>query len=171
MNKKEFLGASWPHGLMLKVDTTDWFEKREPFIAKLIGLFDFENLTVKYLDQFDATYTDNAGKFKLILHPLDLTKEIEHKGEKFIPIVELAKLAGHKYAELSESKDCAKVGRDERFCYDNGFYLENKYVMNKVYPLVHQFKLSLKLIEWHFNLMDEGEEFIDVNTLLVNPYK
>ena len=34
-----------------------------------------------------------------------------------------------------------------------------------------EFWIIQKLIEWHFNLMDEGEEFVDVNTLEENPYK
>lgn len=41
--------------------------------------------------------------------------------------------------------------------------------------LIHKenlhFDIVLKLISWHFNLMDEGEPFIDVNTLQTNPYK
>ena len=34
-----------------------------------------------------------------------------------------------------------------------------------------EFWIIQKLIEWHFNLMDVGEESIDVNTLEIKPYK
>lgn len=37
-------------------------------------------------------------------------------------------------------------------------------------PATWSFRVVLKLIEWHFNLMDESEEYIDVNTLETNPY-
>lgn len=83
-----------------------------------------------------------------VLHPLDeLYKEIEHKGEKFVPINKLKTYFGWSYLW-----DCYKKGE----------------TIN-VYAI--PYACLSKLIEWHFNLMDEGEEFIDVNTLEVNPYK
>ena len=82
-----------------------------------------------------------------ILHPLsDLTKWIEHKGEKIIPLLEL------------------KWNRTI-----NGFTKSNiEAAMSTL-----SFKDALKLIEWHFDiakLIDKGEA-IDVNTLTENPYK
>lgn len=82
-----------------------------------------------------------------ILHPLsDLTKWIEHKGEKIIPLLEL------------------KWNRTI-----NGFTKSNiEAAMSTL-----SFKDALKLIEWHFDLfgyIDNGEA-IDVNTLRENPYK
>lgn len=82
-----------------------------------------------------------------ILHPLsDLTKWIEHKGEKIIPLLEL------------------KWNRTI-----NGFTKSNiEAAMSTL-----SFKDALKLIEWHFDiagLIDKAEA-IDINTLSENPYK
>lgn len=62
--------AYLPFGLKVKIDTTRWYEKREPFIAKLIGIFDFETLTVKYIDEYSTTYSSNTDDFTPILRPL-----------------------------------------------------------------------------------------------------
>ena len=67
-----------PYGLNLKIDTSNWFEKREPFIAKLIGIFDFEHLTVKYADGSDTSYTDNMRRFTPLLLPLSALTEPEY---------------------------------------------------------------------------------------------
>lgn len=109
----------------------------------------------------DEFYVD-IDKFKPILHPLsDFTKEIEHKGEKFVPI---DKLLGN---------------------FADGFsimYNENKYIQvrcNRTKQVVGisfsnpSLKQALKLIEWHFDLahLIEKGDAIDVNTLDINPYK
>ena len=122
-----------------------------------------------------------------ILRPLsDLTKPIEHKGETFIPIVKIAEILGYENISL-KGNDC-QVGLIEsgssyiketlRYT-DNYFYIdvEDYYYSSdsvKRYKdgiFMDHFQLFQKLIEWHFNLMDEDEEFIDVNTLEINPYK
>jgi len=112
--------------------------------------------------------------FKPILRPLsDLTREIEHNGGKFMPIVELAKIGipykidavlfteviEDTYALHYESKDEEYV-----FGFDkDGFY--HKCVM----PLhaLNQLQLFQKLYEWHFDihgLIEQGDA-IDINTL------
>ena len=132
-----------------------------------------------------------------ILHPLsDLTKEITHKGETFIPIVELLKMEqslGLKYARINHN--VTKIDTHEssegntyqveytepysnmedgliQFSYSERYRRFGK-VMFKPYRQAlgvgFQFDMFQKLIEWHFNLMDESELFIDVNTI-ENPY-
>lgn len=65
MTKQEFLAISLPHGF------------RYMYLNGTFGLFD-SNCYEKAL-KFNANY-------RIILHPLsDLTKEIEHNGEKFVP--------------------------------------------------------------------------------------
>ena len=162
MTKQEFMAMSQPHKLAVLINTEKWFEKREPFIATLIGIFDFEYLTVKYvvanaglvLDEPDTTYTSNNGDFTPICRPLsDLTKEIEHNGEKFVPIVELAKMRS-SIVENVIPRAFEAIKRD---------------IKSKRLP----FDMVLKLIEWKFdiaNLIESGEA-IDVNTLETNPYK
>lgn len=90
----------------------------------------------------------NMGTYIPILRPLsDLTKEIEHNGEKFVPIDLLR-------------KDGYYIGED--------WIIENfKDVENSSFGFIQ------KLLEWHFdaaNLIEKGEA-IDVNSLNENPYK
>lgn len=81
---------------------------------------------------------------KPILRPLDLTKEITHKGETFIP--------DHKLQHLDSTKGY------EGFPYD---VLKGRYCDVQ------------KLIEWHMDVGGwiESKEAIDVNTLKVNCYE
>ncbi len=78
--------------------------------------------------------------FKPILHPLsDLTKEIDHNGEKFVPVVEIMKIK------------------------DGGEWISVQYqpIKNNPYWVIE------KLYEWHFDihgLIGEGLA-IDINTL------
>lgn len=113
-----------------------------------------------------------------ILHPLsDLTKEIEHKGEKFVPIVELAKLAFPKqklfelyngYVKLDFNYSFHYIEREFSFSCKHGFN-GNTWDYDCFIP--NQLPLFQKLAELHFNLMDKSEPFVDVNTLETNPYK
>ena len=90
------------------------------------------------------TLVDNEKRIPIV-HPLsDLNKLIIHNGEKFVPIVHLGWYINLK--EWSES--------NTKFAIENISFNDAK-----------------QLIEWHFNLMDENEPFIDVNALSENPYK
>ena len=100
----------------------------------------------------DEFYVD-IDKFKPILHPLsDLTKEIVHKGERFVPLRKLLEASGFDLSVM-------------------GQVLINEY--ERIFSDIQLLGISdvILLGEWHFNLMGEGEEFIDVNTLDINPYK
>lgn len=98
----------------------------------------------------------NSCGFKPILRPLsDLTKEIEHNGEKFVPTVELGKIrvgigiyrpiASDRPIELNiETED-----------YSQSIDLHEGYLVMQ------------KLIEWHFDvfgLINKGLA-IDINTI------
>lgn len=132
---------------------------------------------------------DNDEYTKPILHPLsDLTKEIEHKGKKFVPIVKIAEILGYENISL-KGNDC-QVGLIEsgssyiketlRYT-DNYFYIdvEDYYYSSdsaKRYKdgiFMDHFQLFQKLIEWHFDIADliSKGEAIDVNTLEENLYK
>ena len=90
-------------------------------------------------------YSSLNYDIKIICRTLtDLTKPIEHKGEVFVPTVNL----GWNTVTLSFSASNIKMAVDALTLHE-----------------------SQKLIEWKFNLMDKKELFIDVNTLDVNPYK
>ena len=181
--KIENIAPYLPYKVNVLVDTKNWFEKREPFIAMLIGIFDFEYLTVKYLDENDATYTDNGDNFKLILRPLsDLTKPcLDGK----IPLMELAK---YVYPESEDEKFVVtKKGILFEYHEDGNSYIamyftfitnEFKiFTVNDKYsndsctksskPSTKQFQLFQKLFEWHFdvfNLIESGTA-ININKL------
>lgn len=119
---------------------------------------------------------------KLILRPLsDLTKEIKHDRERFVPIVELAKIAYYKdidhiqlkgdYVDLGHgySFHChfyeGKINFDARRLYNGHKWDYNCFVPN-------QLTLWKKLFEWKFNVFDLSNDlFINVNELSHNPYK
>ena len=130
MTKQEFLAMSLPYGLKMCYEYKDRID-----IHTLLPM------------HFDCKFQLVNERGKPILHPLsDLTKFIEHKGEKIIPLLEL------------------KWNRTI-----NGFTKSN--IEAAISTL--SFKDALKLIEWHFDiakLIDKGEA-IDVNTLRESPYK
>lgn len=183
MNKEQFYNFSRNYGLK--------------FIEEDFGLVTLTGVTNKkyYIEGEKCNISiEKDSNFKPVLHPLsDLTNPIEHKGERFVPIVELAKLANVETigrAEFSKQTE-----------YQTHFYVDyiNKRVRKRFqlrrltfekeslkldfgyfYPyrngflyVDNQFILFTKLIEWHFDiagLIEKGEA-IDVNTLEINPYK
>lgn len=84
-------------------------------------------------------FIDNDFEITPILRPLsDLTKEIEHNGEKFVP-----------YKRLLEAhiKD-GKHYRDIMYCIQPA----------KFYIIFMPYQSMQKLFEWHFNVFDLPEE-------------
>ena len=132
MTKQEFLAMSLPYGIKMVSNNGD-----NNYIAILDGI---QNGI--YYDEYGSEFND----YKPILRPLsDLTKEIEHKGEKFVPMKKIAIYNPNNVEYLIE---CVVTGLVE-------------------YIVLRQ------LIEWHFDLFDgiKNNEAIDVNTLEENPYK
>ena len=167
MTKQEFLAFSLPHGLkVLRVN--------DNIIINYFG--------IHYVNEFDRN--DPEIDYHPILHPLtDLTKDIEHDGDKFVPIVELAKM--NRFIEDSNANHIItdtgafiyKVYCDEYvdFAYDSKHNCFSAFDKDSCLPILisNQLYLFLKLIEWHFDiagLIEKGEA-IDVNTLPENPYK
>lgn len=163
MTKQEFLAMSLPFNAIVCVKYTHKPDSSE--YENLIGLIGGRVITGE-TEEDDPLLP--ISDYHVILHPLsDLTKEIEHGGEKFVPIVELAKMAGlngvidyagHRFLYLKEWKS---------FVYQKECgtpYFSQEVVKN-------QFDLFLKLIEWHFALGLDENDYIDINTLNENPYK
>jgi len=173
MTKQEFISISLPYGLKI-------ISIRDKSICNLFsiskhgyqvnGKIDLKNGTqIKdsiWID-FDSKNPNNLNTelyFKPILHPLsDLTKEIEHKGEKFVPIDRLKPFvdkfnnANHVFVEVLSI---------------HGLHYEWYYDFDNIRRSV-PFIFYMKLIEWHFDiagLIKKGEA-IDINTLETNPYK
>lgn len=137
MTTEEFLAMSFPYD----VKAIDKFKRIwtiHPYKDAFETLRDNEHLSYE-------NFIKEEGH-KLVLRPLsDLTKEIEHKGEMFVPMKKIAIYNPNNVEYLIE---CVVTGLVE-------------------YIVLRQ------LIKWHFDiaaLISKGEA-IDVNSLEINPYK
>lgn len=193
MTKQEFLAMSLPHVLKLhmsglyNIDHTN-DEKVNAITVELVGI----RLREVEIHEIGRTITEfyEISDCKPIIHPLsDLTKPITHKGEAFVPIVELAKmcfsntygnLPNIKNHEVLNSESCESFGfigytDDERFSltFNDTFCDQSfEFWIDRSRHFIKQLELFLKLIEWHFDIagLIERGEAIDVNTLETNPY-
>lgn len=130
--KKQILAQYLEHNLQCKV-----VDKGVETIATLSGIY--SDGTCVFADLVEGE--QGFESVMLILRPLsDLTKEIEHNGEKFVPHTKLG-------------------GRPNLTDYDIDYLSKKINVMS--YGLITQ------LIEWHFDvfgLIEKGEA-IDINTI------
>lgn len=125
---------------------------------------------------------------KPLLRPLsDLTKEIEHNGEKFVPILELARIAKcrviYKHDVVHTFDESLKNN-----IYTLQYYLPNQYgeitymfsywqelrrfTFREIHPeprnlgIPFQLDLFQALFRWHFNVFNLPEDlWIDLNTV------
>ena len=146
MNKNEFLAFSLPYGLKVYVKYNHKPEHSE--LEKMIGIVDDRIITDIHEEDIAPLFISEYG---LCLRPLsDLTKEIEHKGEKFVPLkmINYFSQDGNRSFEYILSKKDIKIE-------DLPFWVINL------------------LLEWKFDLADliSKGEAIDVNILDINPYK
>jgi hypothetical protein len=122
-----------PYGLKAACLNVAQYGLTKPLIKEL------EASNILTLIDYDPTY-------KPILRPLsDLTKEILHNGEKFVPVEWLEE----KYYTLGLHKQCEKLAEDSRWVNHSDYLL-----------IIH-------LLEWHFDifgLLEKGLA-IDINTL------
>ena len=110
----------------------------------------------------------------------DLTKEIEHNGEKFVPLFELCKMQGfsmgaksnweYSYSTEFNCNTAMMKNKDWIFRYlgkQGDFYLNGIAEHNKKHQKSHkQLAMFQKLFEWHFNVFNLPENlFVDINTL------
>ena len=152
MTKQEFLAFSLPYDVKA-IDKFECIWIIHPYKDALDTLEDNEHLSYENFIKEDG--------HKLILrHLSDLTKEIEHKGEKFNPYYKLGleTVSGIEFYKPSNS--------------DLEINIETPNYSTQI-DLYSGFLIVQKLIEWHFdiaNLISKGEA-IDVNTLETNPYK
>lgn len=125
------------------------------FLDKITGIY--EDL-VTFNDSPDWYFDsdENDTEIKLALRPIsDLTKEIEHNGEKFIPL-----------RKLEELFPCVEFYNDDELSYlfsDTDCRGEFFHSIELNLTL----EISSKLFEWHFdvfNLLENGLA-IDINTI------
>jgi hypothetical protein len=133
------LSAYLPYGL--KVQHTTFLEsgKNRVVVDTLESLCEDCATFKSSMDYYLIDPEDNECEIKPILRPLsDLTKEIEHNGERFVPRDEFTDYEWDKYC-------CFDLPLDRFLPYDT----------------------FSKLIEWHFdvfNLIPQGLA-IDINTI------
>ena len=142
MPEQEFIAFSLPYGLQI-INTR--FGEIHP-----ITQIEFHSNIVSNNDKMWCHFNQAQP---IVRNISDLTKPIEHNGEKLVPIVELAKMRS-SIVENVIPMAFEAIKRD---------------IKSKRLP----FDMVLKLIEWHFdiaNLIESGEA-IDINTLETNPYK
>ena len=148
MTKQEFLAMSLPYNLKIK----HFDANRESEHICKIEVWHNEEVTISDGEyEYDLLLKDILP----ILHPLsDLTKEIEHKGEKFVPL--------HRLLE-NNNFDLSKMSEDEIMSFQKPFMMSELIILNDL-PLY---------LEWHFDIADliSKGEAMDVNTLDKNPYK
>ena len=103
------------------------------------------------IGSIDHILTTQKEAYKPILRPLsDLTKEIEINGEKFVPIVELAKIA---YPDLVWEFDRTRAISEWKKEPAYFFFQKNSFfacLFNNAIP--NQIVLFNKLFEWHFDV-------------------
>jgi hypothetical protein len=107
-----------------------------------------------------------------LLRPLDLTKEITHRGETFVPIVELLKMI-HPREDYNTRYGIIEVSTDG---YPEAWYAYS--AMHRIQVRTSEMQelstwITNKLHTWMFdtqNLIGQNLA-IDVNTLEFNPYE
>lgn len=172
--KLEKIAPYLPYGLKGKVTLTmirPWIEK----IVTIKGIRYYrthqpEPNELWQVMEADGSLDSLQGEYiKPILRPLsDLTKEIEHNGETFVPIIELAKeFQNQTIYKVSHYRDpeihTTFIG--EKFarlycCVDGDNQRYNYFDVSITHVKKMKFSLVQKLISWHFdleNLIESGE--------------
>jgi len=145
MNKQKFLAMSLPYGLaVLSQCDFDNDDFDEICIYK----------TYHYREEFEQKTAVSDIQLPIIYPMSDITKEIEHNGEKFVPLVKLLE---------NSCFDVERMSIEEIREYEVSFKMLDMITLNELH-------LYLK---WHFDiagLIEKGEA-IDVNSLSENTYK
>lgn len=122
-----------------------------------------------YLRYKDVTF--GLDQVKIYRRPLsDLTKEIEHNGEKFVPMVELLKLAhesyykekiGTRYQEIEFEQTPIRA----KACFS--FMATKDLELYTLMPWNFPTWITQKLLSWHFDIhgLIEQNLAININTL------
>lgn len=113
-----------PYGL--KIQTIGLYEDEPYFIMST--RYKIKEILIHDVIEYQDKY------FKPILRPLsDLTKEIEHNGEKFVPLNEIKNLELYSHYELED-------------------FVRNNFSYGNIDSLSYQ--LLNQLLEWHFDVFD-----------------
>lgn len=175
MNKQKYLGISLDSGLKVILNRMGKFNLDEEYpephneiceiveVLKSNSSFDYEisdgNVSYGFIE---------LEEFDLICRPLtDITKPIEHNGETFVPLERILGL-GKKDGDASSP-------RNYKILINDNNLIRIELVRSQQTLNLSFIDLSLKhamlLIDWHFAIGLDKTDYIDVNTLEVNPYK
>jgi len=151
-----------------------------------------EIVEVTLFNIHDAFIAINNGHFRLVLRNLsDLTKEIEHNGERFVPLLKLYEMSIFNiYKHIAEYKvevlayddttfglvvrdidDRQRNGFTLNVPYEYGFQFEFHLTLDNEnsnsFHSLNQYDLFQKLLEWHFDIFNliPNNLAIDINTL------
>ena len=161
MNKLtiEHLAAYLPYGVKANF-TRRMFERNN---VDLMGLTIAYNESCKehFIMKSDVTY--GLNHIQLLLRPLsDLTTEIEHNGEKFVPMKELLKIKHKKWFDEHTDSRYSEIVVEDVPSYSKAFF---KYmatlevIIFKGSIFMEEYWIVQKLLSWHFdiyNLIEEG---------------
>lgn len=182
----EHLAPYLPYGLKChNMGNTD--EEGHAFVSEIVGL-DHDNVWVSHEhEDNDYAYSDTFP----LLRPLsNLTKEIEHNGVSFLPLLLLAKVEDYQNNYLDDDESGIPIiGKDVsdfdmgsmtyahtyRFRFDEELKLfvvdlldEDGSMISELMSIAtRNFDLIKKLFEWHFDvfgLIDKGLA-IDINSI------
>ena len=160
-----------PYGLKIRC-----FRKGEKlFLEDII-------LTGEILDYILSEDANRYNYHKPILRNLsDLTKEIEHNGEKFVPLYELCKTQGFnmlpignwEYSYSNEFNCNTSMMKNKAWIFrfigkDNSFFLNGICEWTEKHQKTRRhIEMAQKLFEWHFDVFGLIPQnlAIDLNTL------
>ncbi|MGE4412910.1 MAG: hypothetical protein AB7E45_04335 [Candidatus Caldatribacteriota bacterium] len=178
MTKQEYLAFSLPYRLKC-------FSNQTNAIYDITSMSFGNRCLVRVKPNNQRDFLLPTSRILPILRPLsDLTKEIEHKGEKFVPIVELAKIAEESNIKILDYKQKDSVfgvkyiseeGIECVFAFhEEGQAFAIHSINDRLFDIcMYQLQLFQQVVKWHFDLFGgiESGEAIDVNALDINPYK
>jgi len=171
--KIEHLAPYLPYGLKLNIQTRRNGEHQGTYIMSAENIYDVISSVNKKVE--------NKSYYPILRNLSDLTKEIEVNGEKFVPMVELAKIAnlditkyslgeynGDTYGILCDIKNDDDIDTHEVLGFDLISGFGHHYKPSKNFTIVNnQLQLWNKLFEWHFDIFGliQNNLAIDLNSL------
>lgn len=146
-----------PYGLKINL-TRKFFERNNVDLIR--STFAYNNITKEYYIMRNSVTYGLEHIIPLLLPLSSLTKEIEHNGEKFVPIIKLYAISNG----LNWAKEVSLGNTNtEWWCYhknnintvfgyniDNGFY--HRGLLEELVIVRNQLELWQKLYEWHFDI-------------------